>query len=122
MKIDVQSIYVGMGIVGLIAGVLSTLRRRLLLSFAVCLAVFLLFELLCLIAGPECLVPVWWAVHFPSAIALGDESVERYGAIVSAAFHVGDFFLWSTLITAALWFINRKSKVPGTVFRKNAHD
>jgi hypothetical protein len=38
----------------------------------------------------------------PSAIALGaDEILERHGAVVSTVFHLGDFFLWSALVTGA---------------------
>ena len=105
MKIDPQSVYVGMGVVGAIAGGLGIWRRRLLRIFAVCLAGFLVFELLCLVAGLEFLVPVWWAVHMPSAIVLGaDEILERHGAVVSTVFHLGDFFLWAALITGVFWF------------------
>jgi hypothetical protein len=100
MKIDPQSVYLGMGIVGAFAGSLGIWRRRLVRIFAVCLAGFLLFELLCLLGGFELLTPVWWTVHMPSAIALGaDEIVERHGVFVSTALHLGDFFLWSALIT-----------------------
>jgi hypothetical protein len=36
----------------------------------------------------------------PSAVTLGgDEILERHGPIASALFHIGDFFLWSALIT-----------------------
>jgi len=105
MKVDQQSVYVGMGVVGTIAGVLGLWRRRLLRIFAVCLAALLGFELLCFLTGPDFLVPVWWAIHMPSAIALGaDEILERHGAVVSTVFHLGDFFLWSALITGFLWF------------------
>ena len=82
MKVDQQSVYVGMGVVGTIAGVLGLWRRRLLRIFAVCLAALLGFELLCFLTGPDFLVPVWWAIHMPSAIALGaDEILERHGEL-----------------------------------------
>ncbi len=100
MKIDPQCVYIGMGAVGIIAGGLGIWCRRLLRVFAVCLAAFLVFELLCVLSGLEFLVPIWWAVHIPSAIALGaDEILERHGAVVSTTFHLGDFFVWSALIT-----------------------
>ena len=105
MKVDPQSVYVGMGAVGAVAGVLGLWRRRLARIFAVSLAGFLAFELLCFLTGLNLLVPVWWAVHMPSAIALGaDEILERHGAVVSTAFHLGDFLLWSALITGIVWF------------------
>src|SRR5258708_92052 len=104
MKIDPHSVYVGMGVVGVVAGGLSIWRRRLLRIFAVCLAGFLVFELLCFVTRLEVLVPVWWTFHMPSAIALGaDEILERQGAVVSTTFHLGDFFLWSALITGVFW-------------------
>ena len=105
MKIDPQSLYIGMGVVATVAGGLGMWRRRLSRMFAGCLAVLVAFEFVCLIVGLEFLVPVWWAVHLPSALALGaDEILERHGAFVSTAFHLGDFFLWSALITGAFWF------------------
>ncbi|MCD6050665.1 MAG: hypothetical protein K0Q55_2068 [Verrucomicrobia bacterium] len=108
MKIDPQSVYVGMGVVGAIAGGLGILRRRLLRVFAWCLAGFLVFELLCSLTRSEFLAPVWWAVHLPSIIALGgDEILERHGAVVSTVFHLGDFFLWSALITGLFWLGDR---------------
>lgn len=104
MKIDSQIIFVGMGFVGVVAGGLGLWGRRLSRIFAVCLVGFLFFELFCFITGLELLVPIWWAVHTPSAIALGaDEILERHGAVVSTVFHLGDLFLWSTLITGILW-------------------
>src|SRR5437879_1218592 len=98
MKIDPHSVYVGMGVVGIVAGGLGVWRRKLARLFAVCLAAFLIFELICFVTGLEFLVPVWWAVHSPSAIALGaDEILERHGAFLSTVFHLGDFFLWSAV-------------------------
>jgi hypothetical protein len=89
MKIDPESIYVGMGAVAVVAGGLGIWRHRLSRIFAVCLSCFLAFELFCFLVGQEFLVPVWWAVHMPSAIALGaDEILERHGAVVSTVFHL----------------------------------
>jgi len=111
MKIDSRSVYFGMVIVGIVAGGLGIWRRPLSRVFAVCLASFLVFELFCFLVGPEFLIPVWWAVHMPSAIALGaDEILQRHGAVVSTAFHLGDIFLWSALITGVLWFRDRRRR------------
>jgi hypothetical protein len=109
MKIDQNSVYVGMGVVGAVAGGLGLWRRRLPRIFAACIAAFILFELFCLVVSPPFLGGVWWAVHTPSAMALGvDEIVERHGAVLSTAFHLGDFFLWSAAITGIFWFRDRK--------------
>lgn len=111
MKIDPKSVYVGMGVVGVVAGCIGIWRRRLLRIFAVCLAGFLVFELFCFLAGLKLVVPVWWAVHMPSAIALGaDEILERHGAVVSTVFHLGDFFLWSGIITGMFWLRDRRQR------------
>ena len=111
MKIDPQSVYVGMGIVGAFAGCLGIWRRRLARIFAASLAGFLLFELFCLVASPDFLRGVWWLVHMPSAIALGaDEIFERHGALVSTAFHLADFFLWSAVITGIFWLRSRRHR------------
>jgi hypothetical protein len=76
------------------------------------LAGFLVFELLCFVTGLEILAPIWWAVHTPSALALGaDEILERHGAVVSTLFHLGDFFLWSALITGLFWFRDRRRRL-----------
>src|SRR6266700_3962219 len=75
MKVDPQSVYVGMGAVGTVAGVLGLWRRRLARIFALSLAGFRAFELLCFLTGLNLLVPVWWAVHMPSAIALGADEI-----------------------------------------------
>jgi len=105
VKIDPQSVYIGMGAVCAIAGCLGFGRRRLARIFAVSLAGFLFFELFCLVASPDFLRGVWWLVHLPSAIALGaDEILERHGALVSTTFHLADFFLWSAVITGIFWF------------------
>jgi hypothetical protein len=111
MKIDPQSVHVGIGIVSVVAGGLGIWRRRLSRIFAACLAGFLVLELFCFIVGVELLIPVWRAVHIPSAIALGaDEILERHGAVVSTAFHLGDFFLWSALITGVFWLRDRRRR------------
>ena len=111
MKIDPQCVSFGMGVVGAFAGVLGIWRRRLLRIFAASLAGLLAFELLCFLTGLEFLVPVWWAVHLPSTIALGaDEILERHGALVSTVFHLGDFFLWSALVTGVFWFRGRRQR------------
>jgi hypothetical protein len=111
MKIDADSVYVGMGIVGTFAGCLGVWGRRLARIFAASLAGFLAFELFCLVASPELLRFVWWAVHMPSAIALGaDEILERHGKLVSTAFHLADFFLWSAVITGAVWLYDRRHR------------
>jgi len=111
MKIDPQSVYLGMGVVSVIAGGLGTWRQRLARIFAVCLTGFLIFELLCFLTRLDFFIAVWWAVHTPSAIALGgDEILERHGAIVSTAFHLGDFFLWSALITGVFWLRDRRRR------------
>src|SRR2546421_4513663 len=105
MKIDPHGVYVGMGVVGTVAGGLGIWRRRWSRIFAVCLAAFLLFELFCLVVSPPILEGVWWAVHMPSALALRvDEIVERHAILVSTVFHLGDFFLWSAIITGIFWF------------------
>ncbi|MFO1487441.1 MAG: hypothetical protein U1F65_03090 [Verrucomicrobiota bacterium] len=111
MKIDPHSVYVGMGAVAVIAGILGALRRRLLRVFAVCLAAFSFFELFCFLSGLEFLVPVWWAIHMPSAITLGgDEILERHGAVVSTVFHLADFLLWSAVITGVVWLRDRRRR------------
>jgi len=111
MKIDPHSVYVGMGLVGAVAGGLGICRRRLSRIFGVCIAAFLLFELFCLVVSLPFIEGAWWGVHMPSAIALGvDEVVERHGAVVSTAFHLGDFFLWSALITGIFWFRDRRRR------------
>jgi hypothetical protein len=61
--------------------------------------------------SPPFLEGVWWAVHMPSAMALGvDEIVERHGTVVSTALHLGDFFLWSALITGVFWFREKRRR------------
>jgi|SRR6185369_7181443 len=111
MKINPQSVYVGMGVVGVVAGGLGIWRRRLSRIFAVCLAGFLAFELFCFLVALQFLAPVWWAVHMPSAIVLGaDEILERHGAVVSTAFHLGDFFIWSALVTGVFWLRDKRRR------------
>jgi hypothetical protein len=111
MKIDPHSVYVGMGVAGAVAGGLGIWRRRLSRIFALCLAAFLVFELFCLVVSPPFLEGVWWAVHMPSAMALGvDEIVERHGVVVSTALHLGDFLFWSALITGIFWLRDRRQR------------
>jgi hypothetical protein len=100
VKIEPQSVYVGLGVAGALAGGLACWRRPFVRVFAGVLGVFIAFELVCLLTALRLLGAAWWMIHIPSAIALGgDEILERHGPAVSAVFHVGDLLLWSALVT-----------------------
>jgi hypothetical protein len=108
VKIDAQSVYVGMGALGAFAAILGALRRELRF-FVACIAGFLAFELICLITPLDSLRNVWWTVHAPSAILLGvDEILERHGVVVSTVFHLADFVFWSALATGIVRYRKRK--------------
>jgi hypothetical protein len=106
MKVDPQSIQIGMAVVAFIAALLGFCRRRLARVFACYLAAFLAFELFCALVRFDWVESLWWMVHMPSALLLGaDEILERHGALVSTVFHLGDYFLWSAVFIGAvlLW-------------------
>jgi hypothetical protein len=108
MKINPTAVNITCAVLLPIAASLIHIRKRTIRIFATFLLGFLILEITQNLIGVG--EALWWIIHTPSVIALGDEIVERHGILISTAGHVADLFLWSAVFSLPIAFKAHKAE------------
>jgi hypothetical protein len=98
MKVDNAGFHVGLGILASVDFILFIKARKRLKLFSIILFGFLCLEIILQYIPSKVAWSLWWFIHIPSAVILGDEIFERFGIIISTAAHLLDLVLWSAMI------------------------